>query len=283
MSTPRDIATPLTRITWRDGQTLASGDLRDDQIYTDRLRHLHIRYQHRTWGVVEGLAVGFAGSAAVLVRPGYALDIEGRELLVPVFTRVPTPNIVASTTMYLVISWNTAAAGCAPTPDLATLCPGVRNPLPVEQGQLSWKTVTEVRVGTDVLLARVLIAAGRLASPIDMSVQRFAATMNQPLFWSGSTMAGQTGWVDETNTLLPEIRTDVDTSDGGFVSTHAYFVRLVGASEIAAGFVTNVAATKFRIVVRPHAAHAVGGATVTAAAAESAGWTVAWLAVELKG
>src|SRR6516162_9520492 len=88
MTTPRDLATPLSRITWRDGQTLASRDLREDQRYADQLRYLHIRYQHKTWGVVEGLGVFSSGGSAVEVVPGYALDIEGRELLLPAFTRV---------------------------------------------------------------------------------------------------------------------------------------------------------------------------------------------------
>lgn len=283
MNTPRDLATPLARITWRDGQTLTSRDLRDDQFYIDRLRHLHIRYQHKTWGTVEGLSVSAAGSSAVVVRPGYALDIEGQELLIPAFTRVPAPpNITVSTTMYLVISRSTTPTGCAASPDLATLCPGVTNPLPIEQGLLSWKTVNEVRVGSDVLLARVLIANGSLASAIDMSVQRFAASMNQPLMWSGSTLSGQTGWTDGTNTLLPEIQANVDTSDGGFITTPAYFARVDGASPVAVGFITSAGATGFTFVVRPYAA-LTGGTAVNAATAESDGWTVTWLAVELKG
>ncbi len=283
MITPRDIATPLSRITWRDGQTLTSSDLRDDQLYTDRLRYLHIRYQHQTWGVVDGLGIVSAGSRAIIVRPGYALDIEGRELLVPAFTRVATPpNIVASTTMYLVISWNTAGTACAATPNLSTLCPGVTNPLPLEGGLLSWKTVTEVRLGTDVLLARVLIAAGELASEIDTSVQRFAVTMNQPLIWSGSTLSGQTGWTDVTNTPLPEIQANVDISDGGFIATPALFAYLGGASPVASGFIPLANATGFTFVGRPNASLA-GGATVNAATAESDGWTISWLAVELKG
>src|SRR5580698_8667996 len=104
VNTPADLASPLQRVTWRDGQTLLSRDLRDDRSYTDRLRHLHIRYQHKTWGVVEGLNVGAVAGWAV-VTPGYALDKEGRELLLQSLTRVAAPaNVVASTTMYLAIS-----------------------------------------------------------------------------------------------------------------------------------------------------------------------------------
>ena len=76
MITPHDIAIPLERITWRDGQTLLSRDLHDDQHYADRLRHLHIRYLHRTWGVVEGFEV-FALARRGVIGPGYAIDGDG--------------------------------------------------------------------------------------------------------------------------------------------------------------------------------------------------------------
>jgi hypothetical protein len=274
---------PIERITWRDGQTLASRDMRDDQGYNDRLRHLHIRYLHKTWGVVEGLIVSAAGSSAVLAGPGYALDVEGRELLHPVITRVATPaNVTASTTMYLVISQSAVSNGCTVTPDLGTLCPGVRNPVPIEQGAFSWKTVTGVRPGIDVLLARVLIARGKLASAIDMSVQRPAASMAQPRIWSDVTQQGSTGWTDGIEMPLREMQATVDTSDAGFIVTPAYFARVDGASQVAAGFISSASPTGFTFVVRPALLQPAHELTVNAGRAERAGWVVAWFAIERK-
>lgn len=271
MNTPRDLAIPFQRITWRDGQTLTSRDLRDDRNYGDRLRHLHIRYLHKTWGVVEGLNVTAAGGDAVSVSPGYALDLEGRELLLPMATRVATPpNVAASATIYLVLSQSTLFASCATAPDLTTLCPGVRNPLPLEAGTLSWKALTEVQLGDDVLLARVLIAGGNLASAIDTSIQRRAATMNQPRLWSDATPQGQTGWTDGMEKPLQEIRATVDTSDAGFIATPAYFARLAGTSQVAAGFVASATASSFTFVVQSGDA-LMRGTSLSAGQAEGAG------------
>jgi hypothetical protein len=283
MNTPRDLAIPFERVTWRDGQTLASRDLRDDASYVERLRHLHIRYQHRIWGVVEGLDVFASGSAWVIVMPGYALDIEGSELLLPAKTKLATPGIVARTTMYLVISAGVMPSNCAATPDLATLCPGVRDPLPLETGRLSWKTVDEVRPGIDLLLARAQITNGRLSSAIDTSIQRPAAAMDRLLTWSDTTLPGQTGWIDEPRSTVTQISAIVDTSDAGFIATPAYFARIVGPTRATSGFIRSVTASGFSYVARLTrlVAAEVASKVNNAAMAEQAGWTISWLALEL--
>jgi len=284
MITPRDIAAPLERITWRDGQLLASRDLRDDSSFDARLRHLHIHYLHRTWGVVDGLQAGAAGHAAVVVSPGYALDTDGHELLVPAARRVPAPaNVITKTTMYLVISLGTPGSACGSTiPDLSTLCPGVRNPVPIQQGELAWKTVNQVRPGRDVLLARALIANGRLASGVDTSIRRQAATMTEPRIWSDTTLPGQTGWTDGAKAPLQELQAVIDTGEAGFLSTPAYLARLSGTSQPASGFISSASATSFTYVLRP-LTELIPAAAVDAASAENSGWTISWVAVDLKG
>ncbi len=285
MKTPRDIADPLDRVTWRDGQLLAAADLRDGQNSIDRLRHLHIRYQHGTWGIVEGLNVVATGLTRVRVGRGYALDIEGRELLLPATAEIDVPaGSTAKVTMYLVISWGAPQCGCSHPPDLTLLCPGAKAAHPVEQGVLAWKTVGEVRMGHDILLARALISMGKLASKIDMSVARHARSMGQSHMWSDVTLAGQTGWADRSGALR-EVVAEVDTSDAGFVSTPAYFAWLSGAgSHIAQSFISEANAARFTFVLRP-ATLAQGfktDKTMTAAQAEDAGLSIAWFAIEIQ-
>lgn len=291
MKTPRDLARPLDRITWRDGQLLTSRDLKDDEHNSDRLRHLHIRYLHRTWGVVEGLSVTIAGGSTAIVSAGYALDIEGRELLLPRGTAIAAPaNITASTTMYVVISHKGAHAahcGCTETPeiDLTTLCPGATMAQAVVQATLTWKTVNEVRPGPDVLLARVLVANGQFTSGADTSVQRHAASMAQPWMWSDVTQTGQTGWRDATSKSSVAIQATIDTSDAGFTATPAYFARVVPAYGLSAAYVTDAGADSFTVVLPPvpisSLSTAAAAGRFTPAAAESAGLAVAWFAIEL--
>jgi hypothetical protein len=273
----------IDRITWRDGQLLASRDMRDDERNCEELRRLHIRYLHKTWGVVEGLNV-LASGAAMRVTPGYALDIDGRELLHPLATIVEAPaSVVVTTTMYLVIS---RAAGCGGTAvDLATLCPGVRNAIPLEAGSLSWKTVKEVRPGRDVLLARVLVSQGAFTGAPDTSIQRRAASMAQARTYSDATQAGQTGWGlpdqlsgEHAKSPFLVLQATVDTSDAGFVETPTYFARATGSLPAAAGYITASAPTSFTFALRLPGAYVFD---VTAASLESTGVTIRWLAVEL--
>lgn len=277
-----DLSIPLERITWRDGQDLDSRDRRDSEGTAERFRHLHIHYQHKTWGVVEGLNVVAAGTSMARVTNGYALDIEGAEMLVPTPTLVPVPeNIAAAVTMYLVISRSgeseCSCASAAP-PDVATLCPGIGHSASLWRGSLSWKTVRQVRVGRDVVLARAVISNGTLAGNIDTSVQRRAATMAQSRIWSDSTQAGQTGWFDAKEGWVSAIRATVDTSDAGFVARPAYFAWLTGASLAVEGFISTASAASFTFELRPMVATKD---TWDAATADSQGWTIRWLAVEL--
>lgn len=289
MNTPRDIAVPLERITWRTGQTLLARDLRAETSALDRLRWMHVRYQHRTWGVVSGLRVVRFGTAGVAVTRGLALDIDGRELLLSKPVGVAAPKVQATTTVYLVISYAPPVKGCTPAPDLSTLCPGVQNPVPLEAGALSWKTAEQVRYGLDVLLARVLVAQGEIESAADNTVQRQAAGVNQPVMWSDVTQAGQTGWTDGAKGTLSEITATVDTSDAGYIETPAYFASVTGATQPVLSFISAATPSSFTLVLRtgfPSAPAAetapVAAPGFSAATAENAGWQIAWFAIEMQ-
>lgn len=278
MITPRDIAATFDRITWRDGQTLSAADLSTEQSEADRLRRLHIRYLHGVWGVVEGLSVAADGPAAVQVAPGYALDAAGAMLLWPQADAIAAPTGIAqAATLYLVISRpEEAVCGCEAGPRRFDCSEGRADR--IERGVLSWKTVRQVRPGADVLLARGLVSGGRIGD-IDASVQRRAASLNQPGLWSDATLAGQTGWTDATRSGVPFIEADIDASQAGFLATPVYSARLLGAPYGAAGFISAAAAQGFSFAVRLEAG--ASELQIGAARAEQAGWTVAWLAVEV--
>jgi hypothetical protein len=285
----------LDRITWRDGQALEARDLRDDERNNAILRHLHIRYLHRTWGVVEGLGVIITSISTAFVQPGYAIDIEGRELLLPDGKLIAAPvNVAAGTTMYLVISHAGHAGkhcGCAEEPHInpAVLCPDVprlrttalpATRQPIIEGVIAWKTVRQVRLGEDVLLARVLVANGQFASPADTSVQRHAASLAQPRIWSDVTQVGQTGWRNSSSKLAA-IEATVDTSDAGFTATPAYSTRVLPRIGLATSYVKSASATNFTLVLQPVPVSSDANPQFKAAAVENIGLVIAWFAVEL--
>jgi len=70
---------PLSRVRYFAKQFLRVDEFRDEQLYQLTLRRLHNNAQH-TWGIVSGLDIVNEDESTV-VRPGYAIDGYGRELL----------------------------------------------------------------------------------------------------------------------------------------------------------------------------------------------------------
>jgi hypothetical protein len=277
--TPLDISVPLERLLWRDGQRLIAGDLRNDLGYADRLRALHIRYLHRTCGVVEGLAVT-RNAQGVAVAAGVALNGEGYLLLLPKITEAPDlPKLPQTATLYLVLSPE-GECGCGgAAPDLSALCPGATTAQARVQATLAWKTVGEVVVGRDVLLARALVAAGAIKGAIDTTIQTRAATMRQQRIWSDTTASGQTGWSDSDSKIVPGIQVNIDTSDAGFLTTPTYIAQVSGGASLAAQSISSADNTGFTFQLY-FPASLLGVNVPNAAKAESSGWTVTWFAAE---
>ena len=280
MMTPRDISVPLERLLWRDGQRLAANDLRDDLRYAERLRALHIRYMHRTWGVVEGLEVASNPFATAVVDAGVALNRDGYLLLLPKITLAPElPKLAKTATLYLVLSPESESGCGSGAPDLSTLCTGAKSTQARLQATLAWKTVGEVVVGRDVLLARALVTGGEIKSALDTTIQTRAATVRRARMWGDTTVPGQTGCIDSETGILPGIEVNVDTSDAGFVTTPIYVAQVSGGASVAAQSITSASQIGFTFQL-----YFPGlGARIevpTAVTAEASGWTVTWFATE---
>jgi hypothetical protein len=70
----------VKRLNYFHHQFLDEKDFQDEQSYHISMRRLHNRTLHR-WGVVEGLTVERRGDRQIIVRPGFAIDREGREIV----------------------------------------------------------------------------------------------------------------------------------------------------------------------------------------------------------
>jgi hypothetical protein len=72
-----DLRDTTGRIFWRDGQILASRDLRGGMDSEERQRRLHNRYLHATWGIAIGFRVDLQPDEATALlspgRPGFPL------------------------------------------------------------------------------------------------------------------------------------------------------------------------------------------------------------------
>jgi hypothetical protein len=281
-----DLALPFDRITWRDGQLLTSRDLTDEKHADDRFRYLHVHYLHATWGIVTGFDVGVVDAQTVSVAPGFALDIGGREILLPAQATLTVPNL-PSAFLLLGVRYRPDRV-YRQQPDLRTVCFGASPALGNELPEFFWTTVADAEIGRDVLLAGAWAADGKLQSKLHPDMRRYARSEAQPRFFAGETTAGQTGWAVKPDAVSKDImwlQADVNTSEAGFVHTPYYFAQLSSPDSSAFSaappvlFIQDVSPASFTAGV----AYGTGlpmGTETSADQAESGEWTVSWFAVE---
>ena len=277
--------------------------MRDEQRRHDRLRRLHVRYLHDTWGIALGFEVRKAeDNRAVVVGPGYAVDGTGRDILLAESIHVSVPTIQDLTPVVLTMRYQEDAA-FRDRPELAALClcggldPRHERPL------FAWRLPDEVRFGPEVPLVQVVVEAGVIQGELDGRVRRYTQPLVRPYIGWGETEPGRTGWHqrDDDGDILEVV---VDTSEVGFTRVPYYFATLQGdfgnrseeaplmqpdvwptgnATHLFPGrrgiFITDAGREHFtyRIIAAPGLPFR---RAITASEAESRQWTVAWVGLE---
>ena len=250
---PLDLQIPFDRVTYRDGQLLTACDLQDDLVSDRRLRRLHTRYLHATWGIALGFAVnGNTGDDTVKIGPGYAIDISGREILSSIDLGLSVPKTSASTNLMLVVAYQEDAAYRA-LPRLDVCFPGKFNPHD-ERPLVGWRTVDTFQAGADVPLAKVTVSNGALIAPPDLNIRRNASRLVRPHIGFGKADVAA-----RDSTIPGYFKLPIDTSDAGFSRTPQYFAKLevrspgLPANQIATasefGFISEPARTDFNFNV----------------------------------
>lgn len=292
MSTPAaltDLRALLDRVTWRDRQRLTARDLGDAHHRAELLRWLHNRYLHgaagENWGVVTGMHVAVAaGGSYVTVGAGCAIDVFGRELLVPVALVVGAPRLPGVAERVLVARRPEGDAD--PCAARRHPCSGAADGAAWDRAELAWRSAGDVVVGVEVPLAAVSLLKGKVQGKPDLAVRRFARSMARAKVVSGHTTAAQTNWIDRGDPHAPGhvVEARVTMRSAGFVRTPSLAVALAreGASAQSVGppgcVLADSDADSFVVQVIPHLGPAVFADG--AAAVEAAGWTVTWHGVE---
>ena len=274
---------PAQRILYRDGQLLAARDLGDEKHRDDLLRWLHVRYLHRTWGIAAGYEVqGAISDSVVLVAPGYAVDIEGREILSSVAVSVPLP--AAAPTANYVLTLNhleaTPRRCCSLDANEAT-----RD----EHPSFKWRILQDVRFGPQIPLVNVKVSDGKIQGALDLRVRRNVHRFVRPHIATGATEPGRTGW-KPFGSHVPSIQVTVDTSAAGFTQMPMYFAVLTGNFETiefsnmgatwpkgACCFIADATPSGFtyKIVAAHDPQRRIYPST-----AESRGWALQWLGLQ---
>lgn len=222
----------LPHTPYADGELLRAWRLQADFDLEQQLLEWHAVALHNTWGIVRGLDIAPAKKeGGVTVGPGLAYDFLGRALqltesteLGPPHTAGPAPEAPSSSNQYvLVICRDGEASQVVRSADCReSYLPGRR----AERVELRWQRPQSLKVGLEVPLVKARVIEGDVVLT-DFGVRRYARRLARPHLVTGRSAPGQAWhpWTENGRTIGWAL--EVDTSEGGFVTTPHYFASLV--------------------------------------------------------
>lgn len=230
-------AEPPVRVQYDQGDRLASADLSLDAEFETRLRRLHVRALHDTWGVAIGLLVGLrTDGRGVRIGPGLAYDAYGREIVLSSELAMASPAAgvemaAAPWAFDLVCAYRPTTSLIAPGADAV----GCRGGAATDAGAFRWafagtfgdhglpEVADDVELGREVPLGRFVLAAnGRLTGP-DVSARRLVRPLLRPHVGYGLLAPLDVEWSSADG---GGITATVDTSSSGFTATPIYLAAL---------------------------------------------------------
>jgi hypothetical protein len=223
----------LERIVFFQGELLTADDLTTLDGNNRQLRWLHNRTLHN-WGIGIGFdVIGGRGDTSITVSPGYAIDSLGREIILSTSVKQPIPA-VPSGTYYLVADWVGDSGQTAEEQRGATACnPGgaVRlsnDPL------IAWKTIAQLDLGIDIVLAQVVIQNCVLGQNPSMAPRRYSTCGSMLYIKAGEVSANAITWNPWTQggTTIG-FTAEIHTSAAKFQSTPLYIAQIVGGRSLA--------------------------------------------------
>jgi hypothetical protein len=247
----------IERIQFFNGERLFASDLQGLEAFSREMRWLHNQSLHQP-GIGSGFAViGNVGDRQVTISPGYALDSQGREIILTETLVEPIPPVAdngsgGSVFYDLTVSYpqdtdltpsETRAGICLPTGvvrlrEEPVFCwvrlsddPNNRQPVDATLKQ-------RIKQGLFLVLAQVEIFNCKLKQPVSTAQRRNARPSKQPRIACGietspgwlatnigqSSNPGALGAALDTN----EYSAIINTSTGRFQATPFYTARIIG-------------------------------------------------------
>lgn len=229
----------LNRVTFFAGQRLAAEDLNQAATVQRELRWLHNRSLH-SWGIGLGFAVkGNQGDRQISIEPGYAIDCQGREIILTATLTQSVPARADDGQGNPVIYFLVAAY-----PDDSKLvaleqrkgdCDTEGSVRLRDRAEVYWKAQGEqlVEQGIEIVLAQATVQNCQLSKPLSLEQRRSARPSQQPFIAAGQSDAGNTPWEEWTmpgpnGDQIIGVRAVVDTSAARFGATPEYEAQLRG-------------------------------------------------------
>jgi hypothetical protein len=229
----------LERLQFFNGQRLMASDLQSLDDFNRNMRWLHNQSLHQP-GVGSGYAIaGSKGDREVSIQPGYAIDSEGREIVLTETHIEPVPPVAND------------GAGNSVFFDLAVSFPSdtdleeaeTRDGICVPAGavrlreapvfcwirldQLTADVQKELESGVRIRLARAEVLNCQLKQPLSLAQRRNARPATLPYVACGS--AGADKWAaPKVSAFGIELNMKVDTTDACFRTAPCYMARVAG-------------------------------------------------------
>lgn len=267
----------LERNRFFDGQRLFASDLQGVEELNRQMRWLHNQSLHQP-GIGAGFATrGNKGDRQVVIEPGYAIDAQGREIVLTETAVEPVPPVAGDdfgqpVLFDLTVSYpDERALNAAETRD--GVCGAARGAIRLREAPVfCWvrlggppdrlpldKDLSDAVVrGLQLRLARAQVLNCKLDRPLSLAQRRNAKPAEQPYMACGNT--GPLAW------KLPngpaslgvglQLSASVDTTSAGFRTPPCYSAQLLGSREfgfrvgtrdvkrLLDGFVLLLAATR---------------------------------------
>lgn len=164
------MADPIKRLHYFDHQFLRADDFTDEQEYHTGMRRRHNRLLH-TWGIADGLEVEFeTGASGVTIRPGTAIDSDGREIVLTEDRFEELSGLPANADVYVTVAYREEQTD----PTAETGVEG--NTRWTEEPQLQALASAPSDPSRDILLARVS-RSGAEVTGVDSSERRAAGVV----------------------------------------------------------------------------------------------------------
>jgi hypothetical protein len=285
----------LERVLFFPGELLTADDLTALDCNNRALRWLHNRTLHN-WGIGYGLDVhGSRGDTSVTVNPGYANDIDGREIILSSPLVQPIPAVPGPASYYLVANYVDDADEPAEEQRSATACsPGGAVRLSNAPAIL-WKTVAQLNSGIDVVLGQASIQNCVLSASVGTAVRRYAGATPKFSVAAGQIAAQDVHWASwKVGTANVGFTAPIDTSAAKFGSAPGYTAQIAGSRSssspavVIADFVSvkDASPTGFTLqVALPDLGSGINTSAITDPTGGpklmvKLGWVVSWMGVE---
>ena len=251
----------LERLQFFDGQRLSANDLQNVETFNREMRELHNRSLHQA-GVGSGFAAyGAVGDREAKIGAGYAIDSDGKEIVLTREETLQIPPVESEDDGRSVFYYLTVSAPSDDDLEEAETRQGICLPRGTvrlrEEPVFCWVRLTrdngddnrlrprdsttgeaavalQLREGKKIILARAEILDCKLVKALSLAQRRNARPSTQPYVFCGKVENPK--W---TSLALPAeiagasapswkaLQVKVDTAGAGFRSTPCYFARVV--------------------------------------------------------